>query len=256
MKVRGSYGRTGKVNFAPYAASTVYEALFDEWYKTGYGAVLKALGNKDLTWEKTDKFNIGIETQTLNKRLTIDFEYYYDKTIDLVNDVTLSHTSGFSTYKDNMGEVVNKGVEVEVRADIYRDRNWNVSLWGNMAHNKNEILKISDSQKAYNQRVAEFYKKEAFNQELTGSSLDDANYSVPIPQYAEGASLTSIWAVRSLGIDPTTGKEIFLNRDGTVADKWDATQEVVVGNTEPKCNGAFGVNMSYKKLDIVCFFLV
>ncbi len=79
--------------------------------------------------------------------MTIDFEYYYDKTIDLVNDVTLSHTSGFSTYKDNMGEVVNKGVEVEVRADIYRDRNWNVSLWGNMAHNKNEILKISDSQK-------------------------------------------------------------------------------------------------------------
>ena len=255
LKVRGSYGRTGKVNFAPYAASTVYEALFDEWYKTGYGAVLKALGNKDLTWEKTDKFNIGIETQTLNKRLTIDFEYYYDKTIDLVNDVTLSHTSGFSTYKDNMGEVVNKGVEVEVRADIYRDRNWNVSLWGNMAHNKNEILKISDSQKAYNQRVAEFYKKEAFNQELTGSSLDDANYSVPIPQYAEGASLTSIWAVRSLGIAPTTGKEIFLNRDGTVADKWDATQEVVVGNTEPKCNGAFGVNMSYKNWTLFASFL-
>ncbi len=76
---------------------------------------------------------------------------------------------------------------------------------------------------------------------MTGSSLDDANYSVPIPQYAEGASLTSIWAVRSLGIDPTTGKEIFLNRDGSIADKWNAAQEVVVGNTEPKCSGAFRV---------------
>lgn len=80
----------------------------------------------------------------------------------------------------------------------------------------------------------------------TNSSLSDANYSVPIPQYAEGQSLTSIWAVRSLGIDPTTGKEIFLNRDGSVTDKWDASQEVAVGNTEPKFNGSFGLNVTYK----------
>ena len=55
LKVRASYGRTGKVNFPAYAATTMYETLFDEWYITGYGAVLKALGNKDLSWEKTDK---------------------------------------------------------------------------------------------------------------------------------------------------------------------------------------------------------
>lgn len=102
LKIRGSYGRTGKVNFPDYAAQTVYEPLFDEWYATGYGAVLKALGNKDLTWEKTDKYDFGIETQLFNERLTIDFDYYYEKTIDLVNDVTISTTSGFSTYKNNM----------------------------------------------------------------------------------------------------------------------------------------------------------
>lgn len=255
LKIRGSYGRTGKVNFAPYAATTVYEALFDEWYKTGYGVVLKALGNKDLTWEKTDKFNVGIETQTLNKRLTVNFEYYYNKTIDLVNDVSLSHTSGFSTYKNNMGEVLNKGIELEVRGDVYRDRNWNISLWANMAHNKNEVLKISESQKAYNERVAEFYRKEINNQDAIHYSLTDANYSIPLAKYAEGVSLTSIWAVRSLGIDPTTGKEIFLNRDGTISNKWDPAQEVVVGNTEPKCNGAFGLNVTYKNWELLASFL-
>ena len=57
LKVRASYGRTGKVNFPAYAATTMYQSLFDEWYITGYGAVLKALGNKDLSWEKTDKYN-------------------------------------------------------------------------------------------------------------------------------------------------------------------------------------------------------
>lgn len=255
LKIRGSYGRTGKVNFPDYAAQTVYEPLFDEWYATGYGAVLMALGNKDLTWEKTDKYDFGIETQLFNERLTIDFDYYYEKTIDLVNDVSLSNTSGFSTYKNNMGEVENKGFELTARYDAIKNKNWLVALWGNIAHNTNKILKISDSQRAYNQRVAEFYKKEQINQEDIGSSLTDANYSVPIAQYEEGQSLTSIWAVKSLGIDPTTGKEIYLNRDGSVTDKWDATQEVVCGNTQPDFNGAFGVNISYKQWSLFASFL-
>ena len=255
LKLRGSYGRTGKVNFPDYAAQTVYEPLFDEWYATGYGAVLMALGNKDLTWEKTDKYDFGIETQLFNERLTLDFDYYYEKTFDLVNDVSLSNTSGFSTYKNNMGEVENKGFELTARYDAIKNKNWLVAFWGNIAHNTNKILKISDSQRAYNQRVAEFYKKEQINQEDIGSSLTDANYSVPIAQYEEGQSLTSIWAVKSLGIDPTTGKEIFLNRDGTVTDKWDATQEVVCGNTQPDFNGAFGVNISYRQWGLFASFL-
>ena len=238
LKVRASYGRTGKVNFPAYAATTMYETLFDEWYITGYGAVLKALGNKDLSWEKTDKFNFGIETQFFNQRLTVDLDYYYEKTIDLIN----------------MGEVENKGFEMQIRADIYRDRNWSVALWGNMAHNKNKILKISDSQKAYNERVAEFYKKELQYQAIYNTSLKDANYAVPISQYAEGESLTSIWAVRSLGIDPTTGKELFLNRDGSITDTWDVSQEVVVGNTEPKLNGSIGLNATYKNWSLFAAF--
>ena len=255
LKLRGSYGRTGKVNFPDYAAQTVYDPLFDEWYATGYGAVLKALGNKDLTWEKTDKYDFGIETQLFKERLTLEFDYYYEKTIDLVNDVSLSNTSGFSTYKNNMGEVENKGIELTARYDAIKNKSWLVAFWGNIAHNTNKILKISDSQRAYNKRVADFYKKEQLNQESIGSSLSDANYSVPIAQYEEGQSLTSIWAVKSLGIDPSTGKEIFLNRDGTVTNKWDATQEVVCGNTQPDFNGAFGVNISYKQWSLFASFL-
>ena len=249
LKIRGSYGRTGKVNFPDYAAQTVYEPLFDEWYATGYGAVLMALGNKDLTWEKTDKYDFGIETQLFNERLTIDFDYYYEKTIDLVNDVTISTTSGFSTYKNNMGEIENKGLEMTARYDVFKNKNWLVALWGNIAHNTNKILKISDSQRAYNQRVADFYKSE------TGAALRDSKYAVPIAQYEEGQSLTSIWAVKSLGIDPTTGKELYQNRDGSVTDKWDATQEVVCGNTQPDFNGAFGVNLNYKQWSLFASFL-
>ena len=250
LKVRASYGRTGKASFPAYAATTMYEALFDEWYATGFGAVLKALGNNNLTWEKTDKFNVGIEMQFLNRRLTVDADYYHDKTIDLVNDVSLSQTSGFSSYKDNMGEVLNQGFELQVRGEVFRNRDWLVALWGNMAHNKNKILKISDSQRAYNQRVKEFYEN-IVNEEY---GRYNSKYGVPISQYEEGQSLTSIWAVKSLGIDPTTGKEIFLNRDGSVSDTWNATQEVAVGNTEPKFNGSIGFNAAYKQWSLFAAF--
>lgn len=228
----------------------MYEALFDEWYATGFGAVLKALGNENLSWEKTDKFNVGVDLQLFDQRLTVEANYYHDKTIDLVNDVTLSETSGFSSYKENMGEVLNQGFELQLRAEVFRNRDWMVALWGNMAHNKNKIMKISDSQRAYNERVKKFYQ-EALNSAM---QVYDAKYAVPISQYEEGQSLTSIWAVRSLGIDPTTGKEIFLNRDGSVTNKWDASQEVVVGNTEPKINGSFGMNVSFKEWSLFAGF--
>lgn len=250
LKLRASYGRTGKASFPAYSATTMYEALFDEWYATGFGAVLKALGNENLSWEKTDKFNVGVDLQLFDQRLTVEANYYHDKTIDLVNDVTLSETSGFSSYKENMGEVLNQGFELQLRAEVFRNRDWMVALWGNMAHNKNKIMKISDSQRAYNERVKKFYQ-EALNSAM---QVYDAKYAVPISQYEEGQSLTSIWAVRSLGIDPTTGKEIFLNRDGSVTNKWDASQEVVVGNTEPKINGSFGMNVSFKEWSLFAGF--
>lgn len=253
LKLRGSYGRTGKVNFPAYSATTMYETLYDEWYATGFGAVLKALGNQDLTWEKTDKFDIGLEAQLFDSRLTLDADYYYEKTIDLVNDVSLSNTSGFSTYKDNTGQVLNQGFELQLRYDLVRSRDWLVALWGNMAHNENKILKISDSQRAYNLRVRQYYQQEVTNQN-NGVPSSTGDYAIPIAQYEEGRSLTSIWAVRSLGIDPTTGKEIFLNRDGTVSDTWDASQEVVVGNTEPKFNGSVGFNVSWKQWSLFAAF--
>lgn len=251
LKLRASYGRTGKSNFPAYSATTMYETLFDEWYATGFGAVLKALGNTNLSWEKTDKMNIGIETQFFDRRLTVDADYYHDKTIDLVNDVSLSNTSGFSTYKDNMGEVLNQGFELQIRGEVFRNRDWMVALWGNMAHNDNKILKISDSQRVYNKRVRDFYQEGIDNANYTGYK---GEYAVPLAQYEEGRSLTSIWAVRSLGIDPTTGKEIFLNRDGTVSDTWNASQEVVVGNTEPMFNGSVGLNASYKNWSLFVAF--
>lgn len=61
LKLRSSYGFTGKVNFPSYVAKTTYDVLTDEWYRTGFGTSLKALGNENLTWEKTRTLDIGFE---------------------------------------------------------------------------------------------------------------------------------------------------------------------------------------------------
>ena len=104
---------------------------------------------------------------------------------------------------------------------------------GNMASNKNEIKKISESLKSYNQKIEEKYQ-------------DRVNYSEakkPLLKYVEGASTTSIYAMQSLGIDPQTGEEMFRYKDGSTGTAWIAAENVACGNTEPKLSGTFSSNL-------------
>lgn len=255
LKLKASYGQTGKVNFAPYCATTIYESQFEDktWYTTGYGVTLKYLGNKDLTWETTNKFNTGIELEFARGLVFLEGNYYHHKTVDLITDITLPSSSGFKVYKDNMGEVLNHGFELNLKLNPIRTQDWNLMLYANLGHNKNKILKISDSQKAYNEKVNEYYKEAEYKTSIN-RPVDDPKYSRVIPKYEEGGSLTSIFAMRSLGIDPTTGKELLLRRDGSVTTTWSAAQMVIVGNTSPKAQGAFGFNLNWKSISLFTSF--
>lgn len=242
LKIRATYGETGKVNFPAYVARTSFRILSDEWYKTGFGATLAALGNKDLTWETTKEYNIGIEIGMLQELIYLDATYYRKKTVDLINNVTIPSSTGFTTYVDNIGEVENRGFELNFRSNIYRRNDWFVALFANLAHNENKILKISESLKAYNEKVQDHYK----------TNTDE---SEPLLQYVEGGSLTSIFGVRSLGIDPATGNEIFIKKDGTLTDTWSAGDQVVLGDTEPDAQGSFGINMTWRKWSLYATFM-
>ena len=254
LKIRASYGQTGKVNFPSYSASTIYKT-FDRWYISGFGIALKALGNKDLKWETTNKLNIGTDLSFLDNRVSLNFDYYHNKTVDLITDVTLPYSAGFSSYKSNLGETLNEGFDIQFRYDVFRTKAWNVALWGNLNHNTNKILKVSDALKAYNSMVDEYYR--GAEESLTmipdwGNTSE--GFAKPIMKYEEGASLTSIFGVRSLGIDPTTGKELFLYRTGEVSSVWKAIQEVPLGDTEPTASGTFGFNVVYKNFSLFASF--
>ena len=250
LKIRGSYGQTGKANFPAYAARTTYLTSTDKWYKTGLSTKLQALGNSKLTWETTNSFDIGAEVTLFDNFLYVKGSYYNKRTIDLINDVTVPTSTGFTSYRDNIGEVSNKGYEFDVRISAFQNKDLSVIFNANLAHNKNRIEKISESLKAYNQRV-----RDQFEEELMYNDPDKALQTQPFLQYEEGGSLSSIWGVRSLGINPADGQEVYLNRQGVRTNVWSASDQVALGTTEPTVQGTFGFNIVYKQFSLYTNFM-
>lgn len=237
LRVRASYGSTGKVNFPSYTAVTTYEIDADGWYYTGAAAYLVYLGNSDLKWETTKTFDAGIKLGFLNDRITFTANYYHKKTEDLIDQISIRPSSGFSEYRSNSGAVVNKGFELDLSATVYRDKDWVVTFIGNLGANKNEITELGAASEAYNKAIDENYEARYGYSALK---------STPLRKYYKGASTTAIYAVRSAGIDPANGKEKFIKKGGTSTYTWSADDQVVVGDESPDAQGSFSVNVSYR----------
>ncbi len=130
-------------------------------------------------------------------------DYYQENTSNLLSSVELPFSNGFTDYVENIGELQQRGWELSARITIIRkDASrllWSVS--GNIAHNEDKIVKLSQALKAANDKLALQY---------------DYTANIPNKIIREGESQNIIYAVRSLGIDPSTGKELFLNRFGQV----------------------------------------
>ena len=249
LKFRASYGLTGKTNFSLYSAKDMYQLQTDSWYPTGYGVFLYQMGNPNLKWERKYTLDYGVEIGLWHDKIYLKASAYDERTIDLITDYTIPSSTGFTSYKENMGKVKNTGVELELRARLYSDRNWLFQLYGSFARNKNTIVEISQAMRDYNKRVEELFS--GYNPE----SSSDSKYAKTYLKYYEGASLTSIYGMKSLGISPTNGKEIYLCRTGDVTDVWSADEWTIIGDTAPKGQGSFGYTLSYKQLSMFASFL-
>lgn len=249
LKFRASYGLTGKTNFSLYSAKDMYQLQTDSWYPTGYGVFLYQMGNPNLKWERKYTLDYGVEIGLWHDKIYLKASAYDERTIDLITDYTIPSSTGFTSYKENMGKVKNTGVELELRARLYSDRNWFFQLYGSFARNKNTIIEISQAMRDYNKKVEELFS--GYNPE----SSSDSKYAKTYLEYYEGASLTSIYGMKSLGISPTNGKEIYLRRNGDVTDVWSADEWTIIGDTAPKGQGSFGYTLSYKQLSMFASFL-
>lgn len=246
LKIRASYGTTGKVNFPAYTAITSYEINADSWYYTGPAASIIYLGNPKLKWETTKTMDAGFEIGLIKNRLFIIASYYNKKTDDLIDQVSISPASGFSTYRANSGTILNKGYEMNVNWIALQNKDWIVTLRGNLAANKNTITSLGAASKAYNEAVNKQYEALSGNKVLQ---------TTPLTRYYVGASTTAIYAVRSAGIDPANGKEKFIKQDGTSTYTWSAADQQVVGDRRPDAQGAFGFNASFRRFYVNASFL-
>lgn len=241
LKLRGSVGSSGTQNFSSYQSITSYNYVTDITYNGDLGLRLLALANPNLKWQQTLDKNVGIDG-VLFKSLSMRFDYYIKDTKDLLSDQTVAPSAGFNSYKENVGETRNQGYQLNLNAKVYEDiaRRTSIGIFASVAHNKNQIRKISNALKKLNDRQ---------DADINGGATGTAT-SKPLTRFAEGQSMSAIWGVPSLGIDPNNGKEVFLKRNGEQTYVWSAADQVVIGDGLPKYNGSFGANVLFKGLTV------
>jgi len=234
LKLRGSYGSTGSTQFSAYQALGTYSYIVKDRYKTWLGARQDALGNSDLEWQKTDKFDIGTEIELFNNRLTVQGDVYLEKTSNLLSSLELPYANGFANYNENIGALQQKGFELSAVVWLipYSQQNLAWSITANIAHNQDKITKLSAAMQAAN----------ASRLLLLTNGLS----TTPNTIIQEGASQNTIYAVRSLGIDPSTGRELFLDKNGEVTYDWRPDNRVAVGLNQPKYRGNFSTMLRYR----------
>ena len=239
LKIKATYGVTGKANFSPYQARTTYNTLYDNPYIDQWGISLKALGNENLKWEKVNKLNLGTELAFLHNSITVMLDWYNELTTDQVESVSIPSSSGFTSYKGNLGKVLNRGMDLRLNVRAYSNRDWDVYVFTNLNRNTNTIKEIGSALQEYNSSIDTFFKSYSTN-------TSDSKYSQPFTKYEVGNSLSAIYGMKSLGIDPANGQELYVKRDGTVTYDWSSSEQQCLGDYDPKLSGAFGFNLRWR----------
>lgn len=248
LRLRASTGFIGSQNFRPYDALATY-MYYSLTYDNIIGAYQLGIANPNLKWQRTQSHNIGIDIESLDA-LDITFDYYVRNTRDVLTPVSMPPSSGFSEYTENLGHVRNTGFETRINYHVIRDRerDMRLTVFASGMHNKNKLLKISDALSAFNDERDN--SKGTQNANTETNHLTNKHVTRPTVRYIEGASMNAIWAVKSLGIDPWTGREIFVKADGTYTTVWDPADYIIAGDSEPKFAGTFGFTFNYKGFSV------
>lgn len=245
LRLRATAGSTGSQSTAAYNAIASYEYFLESNYNNLLGAQLKSMKNESLKWQQKMEYNLGLDFNFRN-RYSMSFEYYLQTTNNTVNSIDLLPSTGFNSVQENIGKVENKGFDIELSAIAWQrpaDRSY-LRFSVMMSHNKNTLKEISNAMKSYNEKQAELATEN----------------NKPLNKYYDGVSMDAIWAMRSLGIDPATGKEIYLATDKNGNNyrtfNYDGNQQVICGDALPKINGNAGISFEYKGLgfNTVCTY--
>ena len=230
LKLRASVGNPGNQNFDSAQSLLTYSFQYGSMNYFGQGAMLSQIGNPDLEWQITMDKNIGLDVTLFNKRFSLTADYYYKVTDPLLIKVSVPLSSGTLMYMTNAGEQISQGFTVSVTYYIFQnfeDR----FLWmvrGNLRTQKTRIDNIGNKL----------------------STLNASGKGRNTQRYYDGADPDDIWAVKSVGIDPSNGKELFYAKDGSYTYDFSYDEEVICGNTRPDVEGILGTSLNWKGFSV------
>ena len=225
LKLRYSLGNPVNLNYDAKLSSSIY--MYNTAYSNPFGlaASVETWGNNNLKWQRTVTHNFGVDVQFLDSRLNLNFDYQMRNTDPLLVRIDMPTSTGASTAPMNVGATDNRSISVRMTYYFFKQRDFNWYVSGNLNHNTTKYKKIGNLLEEYNER---------------------GQASTSLLRYYDNASTTGVYAVRSAGIDPATGNEIFIKKDGSYTYEWKQSDEVLIGDSNPKVQGAFQTSLVYK----------
>ncbi len=248
LRLRASYGVNGTLPSSNYGWRAL--AAYGANYMEQPGGYISNVASSNLSWETSYTYNIAAEFGFFNNRLSGTVEYFNRDSKNLLMNVPISRVTGFSSVLSNVGEVNNKGWEIELNGDIISTKDWKWSLGINASFTKSSVTKL--------------YRQEG---ETTGQDIiwydptggDDLCQFI----YREGESMLAVYGLEWAGVDPTNGLNIWYSnndnadfqKDGrnVVYDYGDA-DEKIIGNLVPKVYGGINTDVSWKGLNLALNF--
>lgn len=233
LSLRASYGEQGNEALDSYYA---WQALYDVSYANGnnVGALAQSLENKEISWEKNGNFNVGIDFSLFNNRLGGTIEYYNKSTKDMLLEYPMALSTGFASYNANVGDMYNRGLEIEIHGTPIRTKDWTWNLTFMASTTKNKVTKLTDSspQIVKGVRVIE-----------------------------EGYPVNTFYMAESAGVDTETGKQLYwvwdTNEDGSRGEKYKsddyakaATCKEYLGSRIPDLYGSINTDVTWKNLTL------
>ncbi|MGL5683780.1 MAG: SusC/RagA family TonB-linked outer membrane protein [Marinifilaceae bacterium] len=226
FRIRASMGNPGNQNFDAYIAQKTYKYNYNLSNYFGVGAMIDKFGNKNLEWQTTMDRNIGLDLSLFDERIRIVLDCYSKDTDPLLIRMPVPPSMAATSISTNLGGLLSTGVNGMIITQLIKKQSLRVQL--NTSFNT----------------VASTYKN-------VGNKLHHLNQYTSVStlqRYYEGGSPYDMWAVPSLGIDPTTGREVFLKKDGTHTFKYSIDDQVKVGRSAPKVDGIIRLSLNYKGL--------
>ena len=249
LKVKASYGSQGNDKLGGYTISTYYTDMYSisNDGQGGIATIFARKGNKDITWETNGNLNVGVEFGLWQNRFYGNIDYFYRKTTDMLFNLQVAPSNGYSTYYTNIGDMVNQGIEIELGADLIRRKNfvWNFGLNG--TYYRNKVTRLPDQ---YKQNTSHDGKLQGYH---SGSSFLAEGQSMMqwyIPTYAGVNEVgEATWYAYETLEDGS--KKRYVTNDYNVANQ---KGRELQGDATPDFYGGFNTSLSFYGVDLSANF--